>query len=97
MLKLKKNKTLTIVIAMIMMVGLMAGNLNIASANPVQYEVTFHANGGKFTGGRTEIRKSFDGGTAWKTATAGLESPSKEGNTFLGWSLASSSALVRLI
>ena len=41
MLKLKKNKTLTIVIAMIMMVGLMAGNLNIASANPTQYEVTF--------------------------------------------------------
>ena len=91
MLKLKKNKTLTIVIAMIMMVGLMAGNLNIASANPTQYEVTFHANGGKFADGKKELKKSFDEGTAWSAATANIEHPKKDGSNFLGWSLASSS------
>lgn len=91
MLKLKKNKTLTIVIAMIMMVGLMAGNLNIASANPVQHEVTFHANGGKFADGKKELKKSFDEGTAWSAATANIEHPKKDGSNFLGWSLASSS------
>ena len=91
MLKLKKNKTLTIVIAMIMMVGLMAGNLNIASANPTQYEVTFHANGGKFADGKKELKKSFDEGTAWSAATANIEHPKKDGFNFLGWSLASSS------
>lgn len=91
MLKLKKNKTLTIVIAMIMMVGLMAGNLNIASANPTQHEVTFHANGGKFADGKKELKKSFDEGTAWSAATANIEHPKKDGSNFLGWSLASSS------
>lgn len=91
MLKLKKNRTLSVVIAMIMMVGLLAGNINIASANPTQHEVTFHANGGQFADGKTELKKSFDEGTAWNVATAGLESPSKEGYTFLGWSLAPSS------
>jgi|GEM_PF-2240911 len=91
MLKLKKNKTLAIVIAMIMMVGLMAGNLNIASANPTQHEVTFHANGGKFADGKKELKKSFDEGTAWSAATANIEHPKKDGSNFLGWSLASSS------
>lgn len=76
---------------MIMMVGLMAGNLNIASANPTQHEVTFHANGGKFADGKKELKKSFDEGTAWSAATANIEHPKKDGSNFLGWSLASSS------
>lgn len=91
MLKLKKNKTLSVIIAMIMIVGLVAGNLNIASANPVQHEVTFHANGGKFADGKKELKKSFDEGTAWSEATANIEHPKKDGSNFLGWSLASSS------
>ena len=91
MLKLKKNKTLSVIIAMIMIVGLVAGNLNIASANPVQHEVTFHANGGKFADGKKELKKSFDEGTAWSAATANIEHPKKDGSNFLGWSLASSS------
>lgn len=76
---------------MIMIVGLVAGNLNIASANPVQHEVTFHANGGKFADGKKELKKSFDEGTAWSEATANIEHPKKDGSNFLGWSLASSS------
>ena len=88
MLKLKKNKTLSVIIAMIMIVGLVAGNLNIASANPVQHEVTFHANGGKFADGKKELKKSFDEGTAWSEATANIEHPKKDGSNFLGWSLA---------
>ena len=91
MLNLKKNKTLSVIIAMIMIVGLVAGNLNIASANPVQHEVTFHANGGKFADGKKELKKSFDEGTAWSEATANIEHPKKDGSNFLGWSLASSS------
>ena len=69
----------------------MRGNLNIASANPVQHEVTFHANGGKFADGKKELKKSFDEGTAWSEATANIEHPKKDGSNFLGWSLASSS------